>query len=175
METEKKKIKTKFGDATISPNGYWVVTTNNTENQNKPLHRLVFEDFYKISLNEEFPEGVVIHHEDGNKLNNNIWNLVPMSKAEHRRVHNIGNTYNLGNIRSIKTKIKTSKSQNTTGYFRVCIMKKEGCKQGFLYRYNYYENGKSKSITSTKIDDLEEKVLARGLEWFKLKDVEAKI
>lgn len=76
------KIKTKFGNASISA-GYYRITSQKEGNLGKLLHRLIFEDFYKIKL----PKGIVIHHEDGDKLNNNIWNLVPMTVSEHISLH----------------------------------------------------------------------------------------
>jgi hypothetical protein len=48
---------------------------------------------------------------------------------------------------------------NKTGYFRVHKMKKSNCKQGFVWRYSYYDdNGKRKSITSVDIKKLEKKL-----------------
>ena len=62
-----------------------------------------------------------------------------------------------------------SKSQNSSGYFRVGKQNDKKCKQGFKWRYHYYdENGNRKAITSVDIDKLEEKVKSKGLEWFKL-------
>ena len=83
-------IKTKFGNASLINGRYYVYKTENGKRTGKLLHRLIFEDFYNIDLNEEFPDGVVIHHEDGNPLNNNIWNLVPMTRAEHNVIHTKG-------------------------------------------------------------------------------------
>ena len=48
----------------------------------KMEHRKVYEDnFGKI------PEGFDIHHQDGNKLNNNLNNLHLMTKSEHTKLH----------------------------------------------------------------------------------------
>lgn len=76
-------VTTKFGTAGISDEGYYRITSVKEGNLNKLLHRLVFEDFYQT----EIPEDWIIHHEDGNKLNNEIWNLVPMTKSEHAAIH----------------------------------------------------------------------------------------
>lgn len=46
------------------------------------VHRLVYEHF-----NGSIPNGYVIHHKDGNKLNNRIENLQLMSSKEHRVEH----------------------------------------------------------------------------------------
>ena len=70
------------------------------------LHRLIFEDFYNIKLDEEFPDGVVIHHEDKNKLNNNMWNLIPMTNSDHWMIHHKGNSL------SDETKKKLSESHS---------------------------------------------------------------
>ena len=70
---------------------------------------------------------------------------------------------------SEETKINISKSQNNTGYFRVGKQKSKTCKQGFNWRYQYYENGKQKSIVSVDIKKLEEKVKAKGLEWRRIR------
>lgn len=63
---------------------------------------------------------------------------------------------------------KKSRQQNTTGYYRVRKAKTNSCKQGFYYRYRYYDdNGKRKEISSVDIKKLEEKVKKAGLEWMK--------
>lgn len=58
-----------------------------------------------------------------------------------------------------------SKSVNKSGYYRVTIHKREKNKQGFAYSYRWYEDGKRHELESVDIDKLKEKVLARGLEW----------
>ena len=58
-----------------------------------------------------------------------------------------------------------SKAKNSTKYFRVTLEKDLSCKQGFMYRYQYLENGKRKHIRSVNIERLKEKVLNKGLEW----------
>lgn len=47
-----------------------------------PKHRKVYEDYYNCVL---LP-WVVIHHIDGNKVNNDISNLQPFSKSQHMRL-----------------------------------------------------------------------------------------
>jgi hypothetical protein len=64
---------------TICKNGYVAVCV---ERKRKYLHRKVWEDFYG-----EIPKGFTIHHKDGNKLNNDITNLVLISNVEHSRMH----------------------------------------------------------------------------------------
>ena len=43
-----------------------------------PAHRFAFP---------ELPSNIVIHHIDGNKLNNSLENLIPLSKKDHRYAH----------------------------------------------------------------------------------------
>lgn len=76
-------LKTKFGNARLDSYGYYRITSKKEGHHNRLLHRLIFEDFYKIHL----PEDIVIHHDDGNKTNNEIWNLIPMSVQEHMSFH----------------------------------------------------------------------------------------
>lgn len=93
-------IETKFGKACII-NGRYHISTNEKGNRSKLLHRLIFEDYYKIKL----PSHIVIHHDDGNPLNNEIWNLVPMTKAEHNVIHTKGRKA------SLETRQKMSESR----------------------------------------------------------------
>ena len=75
---------------------------------------------------------------------------------------------NFGKPRSKQVREKISKAMNTTGFF--CVSKKKSCrvKQGFIYSYSYFEDGKRKNITSINMKKLEEKVKEKGLEWKKL-------
>lgn len=172
-------IQTKFGNASIDKNGYYIIHSNEKGNRGKKLHRLIFEDFFNIDLNEEFPEGVVIHHNDGNKLNNEVWNLIPMSNSEHSSIHSFPHTAetkkHLSEVKkgkktgknSKQTLINKSKAVNPTGYFRVTIIPKIGTKQGFLWAYGYYDrdSNKYKRITSVSLKKLRERVLSKGLDW----------
>lgn len=61
-------------------------------------HRLVAEKFLLNDENSVEIDGkkylrpdYYVHHIDGNKLNNNLDNLVVMTKAEHTRLHNYQN------------------------------------------------------------------------------------
>jgi hypothetical protein len=76
-------ITTKFGTAEISDDGYYRITSVKEGNLNKLLHRLIFEDSHQTKI----PDGYIIHHEDGDKLNNNIENLVLMTKSQHAAIH----------------------------------------------------------------------------------------
>lgn len=180
-------MKTKYGNASIANDGYYKINTSKQGNHGKLLHRLIWEDFY----NCEIPEGYVIHHKNGNKTDNCILNLQLMKEGEHHKLHSTGeNNGNYGNPsnwkpseehrqklieinkkpKSDEHKINLSKSKNTTGYFRVNKQKDKTCKQGFRWRYEYFEDGKQKSIKSVDIEKLEEKVKAKGLLWRKFDD-----
>ena len=43
--------------------------------------------------------------------------------------------------------------------------KDKTCKQGFVWRYLYYEDRKQRSISSVDLNKLEQKVKAKGLKW----------
>lgn len=73
----------------------------------------------------------------------------------------------LGKKLSDEQKINISKTVNTSGYYCVTKQNKKECKQGFMWRYRYYEDGKHKAIYSVDIKKLEEKVRAKGLKWLK--------
>ena len=177
-------IQTKYGNASIDGQGYYVIHSNEKGNRGKKLHRLIFEDFYQTKL----PTNIDIHHVDGDRLNNNIWNLIPLTHGEHSSIHSCVHTeefkrklsesmkgekhHQYGTKNSLKTMLKRSKTLNQTGYFRVMKIKKKGTKQGFTWLYTYYDdNGKRKRITNISLKKLEEKVKAKGLEWYKLGDV----
>lgn len=68
----------------ISPFDYQTKTMN--KNDQKRLHRIVWEDYYGGKLKT----GDVIHHKDGNKGNNHPLNLDRITHAEHNRIHREG-------------------------------------------------------------------------------------
>ena len=49
-----------------------------------PLHR----DIARKKINRNIGVNEVVHHKDGNKLNNRRSNLIVVSKAQHYRIHN---------------------------------------------------------------------------------------
>ncbi|MBQ6219941.1 MAG: HNH endonuclease [Methanobrevibacter sp.] len=98
---DNKPIKTKFGNASVHSDGYYRITSKKEGNYMKQLHRLIFEDFYKIQL----PPHIIIHHNDNDKTNNEIWNLIPLTREEHGFIHN------KGKIVSEETKQKMSKAK----------------------------------------------------------------
>lgn len=159
-----KVLHTKWGKAKILQ-GRYMITSRKEGNHNKLLHRLIWEDFYGC----EVPEGYHIHHKDKNPLNNCILNLQLMRESEHHKLHMVGeNNPNYNKNISEEIRIKMGKSRNTTGFYNVSKDKCKKCKQGFIWRYRYYENGKRKSIYSVDLKELEAKVKSKGLLWKKL-------
>ena len=68
-------IKTKYGNASIDNEGYYRIHTKTEGNRNKLLHRLIFEEEHgKLSVND------IVHHKDGDRLNNDLSNLELISK-----------------------------------------------------------------------------------------------
>ena len=163
-------LHTKFGKVNINNRGYYTITSTKEGNNGKLLHRLIFEDYYRCCL---LPN-TVIHHKDSNKLNNKIENLELMSKTEHTTLHNIGNQYCKDKQFSLEHKLHLSKSRNKTGYYRVYIENNSRMKQGFSYKYRYLENSNPKSITSTDLNKLEQKVIDKGLPWIVLDEEKAR-
>ena len=179
-------LHTKWGTAKVYDE-YYVIMTKQEGNFNKKLHRLIYESFWGVKL----PEEIVVHHKDGNKLNNCILNLEAMTKSEHTTHHMIGNTYNLGNHRSDETKHKQSISKigvprsdnlkkklslqkNNTGYYRVSKRKRKNS-QGFAWRYRFHELGKDIVIEAMDLEKLKKKVIDRGYEWKSLEELKSEI
>lgn len=68
-------------------------------------------------------------------------------------------------------RLEISCKKNSTGYYRVYKQIDKKYKQGFGWRYMYYDkNHKQVAISSVDINKLEEKVKSKGLPWYKLKD-----
>lgn len=156
-----ESITTKFGTAKINNDGYWWITSSKEGNHMKFLHRLIFEDYHDCKLDKND----IIHHIDGDTLNNHPANLICISKKAHNLLHHRGRKH------SDDTKQKMSESRNSTGYFRVCKQRDNTCKQGFTWKYKYVdEEGKQKTIESVDIEKLEEKVKAKGLKWLKFEE-----
>ena len=55
------------------------------------LHRYIYTQH-----NGTIPEGYVVHHDNKDKTDNTPKNLIAMTRGEHQKLHNIGNTYSLG-------------------------------------------------------------------------------
>lgn len=77
--------------------------------------------------------------------------------------------YNKYKTHNIKTKSNNNRIQsNQTGYYRVDKQLGKRYKNGFTYRYAWEENGKQRTLKSTDIKKLEEKVKKAGLKWAKV-------
>ena len=180
-------IKTKYGTAHLNSNGHMQIKTHEKGCYGKYLHRLIFEDFYQT----EIPDDWVIHHDDHNPLNNEIWNLIPMTKAEHTALHSRGNTWSRRKYVSEETRLKQSKAHTgkiipisaranrskvttTTGFLRVYTKKAKTTKQGFIWCYQYQDKNKKHNWSSVNLKKLKEKVLKKGLEWFIVDEPKAK-
>ena len=122
METTvAETIQTKYGTASLTNNGYYRITSRKEGNKNKSLHRLVFEEYHNCTLDKKD----VIHHIDGDRLNNHPANLICMSQKAHNKLHNTnpnryrivkdGNTSNGKQLYSViinGKRIKTSIHKN---------------------------------------------------------------
>ena len=157
-------LKTEFGRAKVKK-GYYTITSKKEGNYNKLLHRLIFEDFYKIKL----PSHIIIHHEDRDKLNNEIWNLVPMTNSEHLKIHSRNEDNGMYGRKHRKNTLKlmSISQNNSTGFFRVNKITRN-VKQGFVWAYMYYKKGEKHQtfISSVNLMKVKEKVIAKGLDWF---------
>ena len=93
----------------------------------------------------------------------------PETKEKISKAQSGENNPMYGKEHTLETKEKMSSSKNTIGYFRVSKKKDTNYRQGFYYTYRYYDdNSKQRAITSVSLENLEKKVKAKGLEWFKL-------
>ena len=75
-------IQTKYGPAKIDNTGYLHLTTNQGK-YSRTLHRRIWEDFY----GKPVPKDYVIHHINGDKLDNRIQNLQCCTKVNHSKFH----------------------------------------------------------------------------------------
>jgi len=73
-----------------------------------------------------------------------------------------------GKHHSKANKIKMSKARNTSGYYNVYKEKSNRYKQGFIWTYQYQEDGKQKRIRSVDFSNLKKKVIKKNLPWYKL-------
>jgi len=86
-----------------------------------------------------------------------------LTAEEHLSLHHKGKKI------ADDVKEELSSQKTTTGYFRVNKKPCPKCKQGFVYRYQYYDvDGVRKSITSTNLRRLSLKVQGMGLPWKKI-------
>ena len=77
-----------------------------------------------------------------------------------------------GKNQTLNQQIQRSKSNNTTGYFRVSKEKTNNTKQGFVYCYQYYDKTLNRriKIRRTNLINLKNEVLKRKLTWKEIKE-----
>lgn len=118
-ENENPVLNTKYGRAKIDNKGYYKITSSKEGNVGKFLHRVIYED----ETGEKIPEGYVVHHKDGNKLNNDIDNLELKTRADHNYHHHKGNKYTKEARKKMsdshKGKMTGDKNPQWKGYARV--------------------------------------------------------
>lgn len=71
--------KNPHGKGYVTKQGYHLTWTGE---RYEPTHRVLL-----LESGVEIPEGHVVHHIDGDKLNNDLSNLIVCSKTEHRSLH----------------------------------------------------------------------------------------
>lgn len=151
----KNKMYTRFGTCLINQDGYYEVASVKEGNQDKLLHRLIYMDFYGVEL----PSNIHVHHRNKQKLDNCILNLEAIPASDHMSLHRKGVKL------SREVKLKMSKAKSKTNIFHVSLEKSPNCRQGFIYKYQYFEEGVRKKIRAVDLEVLKKKVLDRGLEW----------
>ena len=75
-------LHTVFGNAKINKQGYYIITSRKEGNNGKLLHRLIWEKWYG-----ELDPYIHIHHLNENKRDNCLWNLEPIIKPKHHKLH----------------------------------------------------------------------------------------
>ena len=157
--TENKQIRTKWGVAKLyDTNIHYVIPKIRKRSQF--LHVLIWEDFYNCKK----PKGYVIHHKNGDPLDNCILNLQLMRMSDHIKLHKMGVKRKAF---SNKWKQKLSEATNTSGYFRVTKDNDKNAKQGFYWCYQYTDDAGKHKIRRKDIGELEKIVKSKGLLWRK--------
>lgn len=93
----------------------------------KPNRWMELSKFIWLKHNKDIPKGYVLHHIDGDELNDSIENLILMTRREHFIVHNIG-------------KLGREKRRNlhNNNIIRLELEKLEATKERLLYeKYKY--------------------------------------
>ena len=82
-------IATKYGNANLTKDGHYRITSRKEGNHGKLLHRLIYEDFHKVTVLSH----VDVHHINKNKIDNRIENLILIFHGEHSSFHNTGENH----------------------------------------------------------------------------------
>ena len=69
-------------------------------------HKGVHQYIWMVANGCDIPEGYEIHHKDGNRQNNSIYNLELMEQSKHRQEHSNGNNNWLGKKHTEESKNK---------------------------------------------------------------------
>ena len=93
------------------------------------------------------------------------WKTIKRLKENHPAI---------GRHQPLEERVMRGKGRNTTGVFNVTKDYDKTTKQGFLWRYGYYEDGKRKHIRRVNINDLKECVLSKGFDWIVVDEEKAK-
>lgn len=134
-------MKTEFGTAEVYKD-YYKIISRKEGNHGKYLHRLIWE-----KANGNIPDGYVIHHKDGNRLNNDLSNLELMELHEHQRLSWLGKKKSVEHIK--KHAIAISKPEPH--------ISKDGFTSNGKQRYCLKINGK-RVITSINKEKLEKEL-----------------
>lgn len=94
-------------------NTYAKYTWNNVRQKRTPKHIAVWENFMRTHV----PNGCVIHHIDEDKSNDDIFNLVCMTRSEHNKWHGKQRkgTNNFHYGKSLSNEIKRKMSEARKG------------------------------------------------------------
>lgn len=87
----------------VSYNGYVIAKYNGYKQRH--LHQYIW-----MTVNGDIPEGYQIHHIDGDKSNNSIYNLTLIEQSKHIAIHNKEHKRMLGKHHSEESKNKMSES-----------------------------------------------------------------
>ena len=138
-----ENMETKFGNACINKMGYYVISSTG-KYHNKLLHRLLYEDANNLTLLST----TIVHHKDGNKLNNSLDNLELMTKSEHNRIHHKNKKNSVETIHKMRISKLGKNNPNygtgSSGYYRVYTVKRPKNKISWVYEYP--NNGKKKEL-----------------------------
>lgn len=147
------KIKTKYGNANLNWRGHYKITSSKEGNFGKTLHRLIYEDYHKVTVLDY----AVVHHIDENKTNNNISNLKLMTKKEHMIFHKKNKPQSKSQIERRKLAFNKSGIKN--------VYTQKGRNDNIVFAYRYKVENKYKSLTSIDLLKLYNKVIENNLCW----------
>lgn len=83
MKNPPRTLRTKYGVALLNRKGYFYLPNGYGEGKPCNLHRKIYMDH----IGRRIPKEYEVHHIDGNRLNNNIDNLVALHKDDHSLLH----------------------------------------------------------------------------------------